>query len=82
MIFFYLSLAPPLCPSTRCLSCCWLMYEPIVLSKPDERTKLPLVALLRAGAVLKPIVRWPLNICCCAVWSTMVGCVALSAERL
>ena len=42
------------------------MYEPIVLSKAEETTKLPpLVVLLRAGAVLKPIVRWPLNICCC-----------------
>ena len=58
------------------------MYEPIVLSKAEETTKLPpLVVLLRAGAVLKPIVRWPLNICCCAVWSTMVGCVALATAR-
>ena len=43
----------------------------------DEAT----AARRRAGAVLKPIARWPLNICRCAVWSTMVGCVALSAER-
>ena len=40
-----------------------------------------IAARCRARAVLKPIARWALNIYRCAVWSTMVGYVALSAER-
>ena len=59
----------------------WLMYEPIVLSKNDEGTKLPLVALLCASAPPRPNEPWPLNMYFCAVRSTMVGRVALATAR-
>jgi len=82
MDFFFISLwAPPRRVHRGVLPLLLLAHvrthRVVQRRRHDEAT----AARRRAGAVLKPIARWPLNICRCAVWSTMVGCVALSAER-